>query len=103
MVDLLKKGKIKRNNTGIPEVDRVLGGGILTGSMILLGGSPGVGKSTLALQIIPGLNSKVLYVSAEESEDQLALRAKRLGINSNLIHLSTENNAQVILDQVTLL
>jgi DNA repair protein RadA/Sms len=103
MVDLLKKGKIKRNNTGIPEVDRVLGGGILPGSMILLGGSPGVGKSTLALQIIPGLNSKVLYVSAEESEDQLALRAKRLGINSNLIHLSTENNAQVILDQVALL
>ena len=103
MVDLLKKGKINRNNTGIPEVDRVLGGGILPGSMILLGGSPGVGKSTLALQIIPGLNSKVLYVSAEESEDQLALRAKRLGINSNLIHLSTENNAQVILDQVALL
>jgi len=103
MVDLLKKRKIKRNNTGIPEVDRVLGGGILPGSMILLGGSPGVGKSTLALQIIPGLNSKVLYVSAEESEDQLALRAKRLGIDSNLIHLSTENNAQVILDQVGLL
>jgi len=103
MVDLLKKRKIKRNNTGIPEVDRVLGGGILPGSMILLGGSPGVGKSTLALQIIPGLNSKVLYVSAEESEDQLALRAKRLGIDSNLIHLSTENNAQVILDQVALL
>ena len=103
MVDLLKKGKINRKNTGIPEVDRVLGGGVLPGSMILLGGSPGVGKSTLALQIIPGLNSNVLYVSAEESEDQLALRAKRLGINSNLIHLSTENNAQVILDQVTLL
>ena len=103
MVDLLEKGKINRNNTGIPEVDRVLGGGILPGSMILLGGSPGVGKSTLALQIIPGLNSNVLYVSAEESEDQLALRAKRLGINSNLIHLSTENNAQVILDQVALL
>ena len=103
MVDLLEKGKINRNNTGIPEVDRVLGGGILPGSMILLGGSPGVGKSTLALQIIPGLNSKVLYVSAEESEDQLALRAKRLGIDSNLIHLSTENNAQVILDQVALL
>ena len=103
MVDLLKKGKINRKNTGIPEVDRVLGGGVLPGSMILLGGSPGVGKSTLALQIIPGLNSNVLYVSAEESEDQLALRAKRLGINSNLIHLSTENNAQVILDQVALL
>ena len=103
MVDLLEKGKINRNNTGIPEVDRVLGGGILPGSMILLGGSPGVGKSTLALQIIPGLNSNVLYVSAEESEDQLALRAKRLGIDSNLIHLSTENNAQVILDQVVLL
>jgi len=103
MIDLLKKGRINRKNTGIPEVDRVLGGGLLPGSMILLGGNPGVGKSTLALQIIPGLNSNVLYVSAEESEDQLALRAKRLGINSNLIHLSTENNTQVILDQVALL
>ena len=103
LVDLLEKGKINRNKTGIPEVDRVLGGGILPGSMILLGGNPGVGKSTLALQIISGLSGNVLYVSAEESEDQLALRAKRLGINSNLIHLSTENNAQAILDQVALL
>ena len=103
LVDLLEKGKINRNKTGIPEVDRVLGGGILPGSMILLGGSPGVGKSTLALQIIPGLSGNVLYVSAEESEDQLALRAKRLGIDSKLIHLSTENNAQAILDQVALL
>jgi len=103
LVDLLEKGKINRNKTGIPEVDRVLGGGILPGSMILLGGSPGVGKSTLALQIISGLSGNVLYVSAEESEDQLALRAKRLGIDSNLIHLSTENNAQAILDQVALL
>jgi DNA repair protein RadA/Sms len=100
LVDLLEKGKINRNKTGIPEVDRVLGGGFLPGSMILLGGSPGVGKSTLALQIIPGLESNVLYVSAEESEDQLALRAKRLGIDSNMIQLSSENNAQVILDQV---
>ena len=103
LVDLLEKGKINRNKTGMPEVDRVLGGGILPGSMILLGGNPGVGKSTLALQIISGLSGNVLYVSAEESEDQLALRAKRLGINSNLIHLSTENNAQAILDQVALL
>ena len=100
LIDLLEKGEIKRNKTGIPEVDRVLGGGFLPGSMILLGGSPGVGKSTLALQIISGLESNVLYVSAEESEDQLALRAKRLGIDSNMIQLSSENNAQVILDQV---
>ncbi len=100
LIDLLEKGEIKRNKTGIPEVDRVLGGGFLPGSMILLGGSPWVGKSTLALQIIPGLESNVLYVSAEESEDQLALRAKRLGIDSNMIQLSSENNAQVILDQV---
>ena len=103
LVDVLKDGVVKSQKTGIREVDRVLGGGVLPGSMILLGGSPGIGKSTLALQIIPGLNSKVLYVSAEESEDQIALRAKRIGIDSNLIHLSTENNTQVILDQVALL
>ncbi|MEC8839168.1 MAG: DNA repair protein RadA [Candidatus Neomarinimicrobiota bacterium] len=102
LVDVLKDGVVKSQKTGIREVDRVLGGGVLPGSMILLGGSPGIGKSTLALQIIPGLKYSVLYVSAEENEEQLALRAKRLNISTKKIKLSTENNIEVIVDQLTL-
>ena len=102
LVDVLKDGVVKSQKTGIREVDRVLGGGVLPGSMILLGGSPGIGKSTLALQIIPGLKYSVLYVSAEESEEQLALRAKRLNLPTKNIKLSTENNIEVIVDQLTL-
>ena len=101
--DVLKDGILKSQTTGIREVDRVLGGGILPGSMILLGGSPGIGKSTLALQIIPGLKYNVLYVSAEESEEQLALRAKRLNISTDKIHLSTENNVELIIEQLALI
>ena len=96
LVDVLKNGIVKSQETGIREVDRVLGGGILPGSMILLGGNPGIGKSTLALQIIPALKYNVLYVSAEESEEQLALRARRLKISTNDIKLSTENNIELI-------
>ena len=103
LVDILKEGVLKSKKTGIREVDRVLGGGILPGSMILLGGSPGIGKSTLALQIIPELKYNVLYVSAEESEEQLALRAKRLNISTNNIKLSTENNIESIIDQLSLI
>ncbi|MEC9273824.1 MAG: DNA repair protein RadA [Candidatus Neomarinimicrobiota bacterium] len=102
LVDVLKDGVVKSQKTGIREVDRVLGGGVFPGSMILLGGSPGIGKSTLALQIIPGLKYSVLYVSAEENEEQLALRAKRLNISTKKIKLSTENNIEVIVDQLTL-
>ena len=101
--DVLKDGILKSQTTGIREIDRVLGGGILPGSMILLGGSPGIGKSTLALQIIPGLKYNVLYVSAEESEEQLALRAKRLNISTDKIHLSTENNVELIIEQLALI
>jgi len=103
LVDVLKDGIVQSQRTGILEVDRVLGGGILPGSMILLGGNPGIGKSTLALQIIPGLKYNVLYVSAEESEEQLALRAKRLKISTKNIKLSTENNIELIIDQLALI
>jgi len=103
LVDVLKDGIVQSQRTGILEVDRVLGGGILPGSMILLGGNPGIGKSTLALQIIPGLQYNVLYVSAEESEEQLALRAKRLKISTKNIKLSTENNIELIIDQLALI
>jgi DNA repair protein RadA/Sms len=84
------------------EVDRVLGGGILPGSMILLGGNPGIGKSTLALQMVPGIGQATLYVSAEESEDQVAMRARRLKIDSPTLHLSGENSLAAIRDQISL-
>ena len=101
--DILHKKEVKRVSIGIKEVDRVLGGGVLSGSMILLGGSPGIGKSTLALQALSSFKQNVLYASAEESEEQIALRAKRLNVLSSNIHLSSENRIDEILDQVFLL
>ena len=79
------------------EADRVLGGGLLPGSLILLGGSPGVGKSTLALHICSGVNKPILYVSAEESEEQVAIRAKRINVKPDNLHLSSENDLNGIL------
>ena len=82
--------KMERIAVGIREFDRVLGGGIVPGSIILLGGEPGIGKSTLVLQLALGLNSKsILYVSGEESLRQIKLRASRLGMyNNNCLFLS---------------
>ena len=83
-----------RYKTGIRELDRVLGGGLVKGSVVLLSGDPGIGKSTLLMQICNVLTrgNKVLYVSGEESAKQLKLRADRLGISSeNLLVLSETN------------
>lgn len=91
--------QLERFLTKINEIDRVLGGGILPGSIILLGGNPGIGKSTLALQLLSKLKKISLYVSAEESKDQVAIRADRLLINSSHVHISSENNIDYILDQ----
>jgi DNA repair protein RadA/Sms len=76
---------IARKSTGISELDRVLGGGLAIGSVILLGGDPGIGKSTLLLQTLEQLanSNKVLYITGEESIQQVALRANRLGIQGN--------------------
>ena len=101
--DILHKKDEYRTSVGIKEVDRVLGGGVLSGSMILLGGSPGIGKSTLALQILSPFDQNVLYASAEESEEQIALRAKRLEVLASNIHLCSENRIDEILNHVTLL
>ena len=101
--DILIKDESKRLSVGIPEMDRVLGGGLLSGTLILLGGNPGIGKSTLALQILPAFDESVLYISAEESESQVGLRAKRLGVNSKNLHLSSENNINSILDQISII
>ena len=79
LIDNVEVDEKNRIVTGISELDRILGGGMVGGSLILLGGEPGVGKSTLALQLALALDkSKVLYVSGEESEEQIGLRAKRL-------------------------
>ena len=81
-------------STGFNELDRVLGGGLVNGSLILLGGEPGIGKSTLILQICNKIKTegKVLYVSGEESGEQIKLRADRLGVkNENLLFLSETN------------
>ncbi len=81
-------------STGFGELDRVLGGGLVNGSLILLGGEPGIGKSTLILQICNKIKTdgKVLYVSGEESGEQIKLRADRLGVkNDNLLFLSETN------------
>ena len=84
-----------RLSTGIAEMDRVLGGGIVNGSLILLGGDPGIGKSTLLLQMCENLsrnNSKVLYISGEESLQQIKLRADRVGSFNDSLLLMCENN-----------
>ena len=99
--DVLYGDELERATTGIPEVDRVLGGGMLPGSVILLGGNPGIGKSTLALQAVAGLKQNVLYVSAEESEDQIALRARRLAIDSDKPTLTGENCWEGIEEQLS--
>lgn len=91
----------ERTKTGIVELDRVLGGGLVSGSYILLGGPPGIGKSTLLLQMSGGLSQhgKVLYACSEESTGQTALRAKRLNISSSDILLFNESSIENILEK----
>lgn len=87
-----------RTSTGVNELDRVLGGGIVKGSLILLGGEPGIGKSTLILQICNKMQGegKVLYVSGEESAEQIKIRADRLGINNEDIMFLGETDIDII-------
>lgn len=91
-----------RYDTGCGELNRVLGGGIVKGSLILLGGDPGIGKSTVLLQICQylGNSMKVLYVSGEESQRQLKLRANRLGVNSPNLFVMTETDVEVVCEQI---
>ncbi|MBI4552326.1 MAG: DNA repair protein RadA [Candidatus Latescibacteria bacterium] len=89
--------------TGIGEFDRVLGGGVVQGSVVLVGGDPGIGKSTLMLQVIQrlsGMDGPMLYVSGEESPRQMRLRADRLDALSEALYLLCETNLEAILDQV---
>ena len=87
-----------RTSTGFGELDRVLGGGLVKGSLVLLGGEPGIGKSTLILQICDKVKGegKVLYVSGEESAEQIKLRADRLGINNDDILFLGETDIDIV-------
>ena len=96
----ISSDELNRQKTGIPELDRILGGGMVAGSLILLGGEPGVGKSTLALQLALALKDKsILYVSGEESEEQISLRAKRLRKSNPLCYVYSETELENILVQ----
>lgn len=86
-----------RSHTGICELDRVLGGGIVDGSVILLAGEPGIGKSTLLMQICSQIPSKILYVSGEESMGQLKLRGERLNVGGEETYFMTETNVDTVL------
>ena len=101
-LNLYKGQATQRISTGFNEVDRVLGGGIVKGSLILLGGEPGIGKSTLILELCDKIkeNGKVLYVSGEESAEQIKLRADRLGINNDDILFLGETDIDVINDNI---
>lgn len=91
-----------RTSTGFNELDRVLGGGIVKGSLILLGGEPGIGKSTLILELCDKIKGegKVLYVSGEESAEQIKLRADRLGINNDDILFLGETDISIINENI---
>jgi DNA repair protein RadA/Sms len=96
----IEVGAQHRLQTGDEELDRVLGGGIVPGSLILFGGEPGIGKSTLLLQLSVRLPKKVLYVSGEESEQQIKMRADRVGIQNPACYILTETNTQQIFSQI---
>jgi DNA repair protein RadA/Sms len=88
--------------SGFRELDRVLGGGLVTGSMVLVGGDPGIGKSTLLHQICEhlGRDKKILYVSGEESPSQLKLRAQRLGVSAGGLFVMSETGLDLILHEM---
>ncbi len=90
-----------RTTSGIEEFDRVLGGGVVAGSLVLIGGAPGIGKSTLVAQVSNHISkggSTVLYVSGEESERQIKMRGERLGIDSETLYILPETNLESILN-----
>lgn len=99
--EISSKGE-DRTSTGISELDRVMGGGIVKGSVILVGGDPGIGKSTLLLQLCGtiGNDSKLLYVSGEESSRQLKMRAERLGISDGEIYILNETDIDAVVETV---
>ncbi|HEY3874893.1 MAG TPA: DNA repair protein RadA [Candidatus Kapabacteria bacterium] len=98
-ISVTEEGRIL---TGIAEFDRALGGGIMPGSIVLVGGDPGIGKSTLMMQVVRGLSpgSNTLYVSGEESARQLKSRAERLGIKNDNLYILAETNIEAVLEAI---
>lgn len=92
-----------RTDTGLSELNRVLGGGLVEGSVVLIGGDPGIGKSTLLLQTVVHLSksARVLYVTGEESLQQVAMRAKRLSLFADGLNLLAETHVETIIDHAT--
>ena len=91
----------KRIDSGNNELNRVLGGGIVPGSLILIGGEPGIGKSTLMLQVALKIkNTTVLYITGEESEQQIKMRSERIGVNSDTCYILNETNTQQIFQHI---
>ncbi len=95
----------ERTTTGIGEFDRVLGGGLVSGSVVLLSGEPGIGKSTLLLQICRKLgdNGRVLYITGEESSAQIKIRCRRLGVDNDDIYILSENNIESVIAEINTL
>jgi DNA repair protein RadA/Sms len=92
-------GAHQRRQTGISEFDRVLGGGVVAGSVVLIGGDPGIGKSTLLTQVANNLSAsgrETLYISGEESTEQIKLRANRMGVSSDKFFLASETNIEQV-------
>jgi DNA repair protein RadA/Sms len=99
----VQTGTTRRLETPDGELNRVLGGGIVSGSLILVGGQPGIGKSTLMLQVALRVKAKILYVSGEESEEQIKMRADRLGnLQSNCFLLTETNTSKILTHAVSL-
>ena len=102
-IDSVEAGEAQRCRTGIGEFDRVLGGGIVDGSLVLIGGDPGIGKSTLMLQVLSvlaGQGKKCLYVSGEESIQQISMRGRRLESGSSSLFIVAETDLESILAMV---
>jgi len=99
----IKTDSVPRFMSRIGEFDRVLGGGVVPGSLVLVGGDPGIGKSTLLLQAAGGIaddGNKILYISGEESAQQVKMRSDRLGINGSSLYLATETCFETIRDHI---
>ena len=104
-INEIEHEKVQRFYTKMGEFDRVMGGGITIGSLTLIGGEPGIGKSTLLMEVCGKIlseykNERILYVSGEESESQVAQRSKRLGVDNDGFYIYNETNWQKILEQV---